>query len=68
MKLLLALFEQFLSLLKTSHNSRAQQSVQRTRVGFTLPSRDSAPLAGSPFGIFPPNPALAANACRSAAA
>jgi len=28
---------------------------------------ESAPLAGSFFGFFPPMPAFAANACRSAA-
>jgi len=41
--------------------------VQRTRAGFRLALTDSAPKADSTFGIFPPIPALAANACRWAA-
>ena len=32
--------------------------------GLCRPSADSAPKANSTFGIFLPNPALAANACR----
>ena len=34
--------------------------------GRCLARRDSAPKAGSPFGIFPPNPALTGKTCRMA--
>jgi len=44
----------------------AEQCVQRTSAGVAHTFRDSAPKADSPFGFFPPLPALAANACRSA--
>jgi len=44
--------------------ARHHDGVQRTRAGFRLALRDSAPLADSTFGFFLPIPALAANARR----
>jgi len=38
--------------------------VHWTSAGVAHTWGDSAPKADSPFGIFPPNPALASNACR----
>jgi hypothetical protein len=39
----------------------AQHRVHRTSAGAARTSGDSAPSAGSPFGFFLPNPALAGN-------
>jgi len=50
-----------------ANQAAAQHCVQRTRAGFRLALMDSAPLAGSTVWFFLPNPALAANACRSPA-
>jgi len=42
-----------------ANQAAAQHCVQRTRAGFRLALMDSAPLAGSTFWFFLPNPALA---------
>jgi hypothetical protein len=50
----------------SDRHKNAQHRLHRTSAGVARTSADSAPKAGSPFGFFPPNPALASKTCRSA--